>query len=66
VPLVLVTHHVEEITPAFSHALLLREGRVLASGAIRNTLTSNNLSTVFAAPVRLSRSQNRYSLHVTA
>src|ERR1019366_10829615 len=30
--LVLVTHHVEEITPAFTHALLLRPGRVVAAG----------------------------------
>jgi iron complex transport system ATP-binding protein len=30
--LVLVTHHAEEIMPAFTHALLLRGGRVFASG----------------------------------
>src|SRR6266446_2517195 len=30
--LVLVTHHVEEITPVFSHVLVLKGGKVLAAG----------------------------------
>ena len=38
--LVLVTHHVEEIMPAFTHALLLRRGRVHAAGPRRQVLTS--------------------------
>ncbi len=29
---VLVTHHVEEIPPGFTHALLLRDGGIVASG----------------------------------
>ena len=45
--LVLVTHHVEEIPPGFSHALLLREGGVIAAGLLRDTLTSANLSATF-------------------
>ncbi|KXU35583.1 ABC transporter [Cephaloticoccus primus] len=53
--LVLVTHHVEEITPAFTHALLLRKGEVVAAGLRAKTLTSQKLSQVFAADVRLSR-----------
>ena len=32
---VLVSHHVEEIPPGFSHALLLREGTVVAAGPAR-------------------------------
>ncbi|MDR1497068.1 MAG: ATP-binding cassette domain-containing protein [Puniceicoccales bacterium] len=65
VPLVLVTHHVEEIIPAFSHALLLRKGRVLASGTVRDTLTASNLSALFSTPVSLRRSKSRYFLDVT-
>ena len=53
--LVLVTHHVEEIAPIFTHALLLRDGRVLASGPLRNVLTSARLTDTFGAPVRLRR-----------
>jgi iron complex transport system ATP-binding protein len=53
--LVLVTHHVEEITPGFTHALLLKSGRVLAAGARQHVLTSRRLSEVFAARARLVR-----------
>jgi iron complex transport system ATP-binding protein len=60
--LVLVTHHVEEITPAFTHALLLRGGRVLAAGPRDEVLTSRNLSATFGAPLRLHRSGPRYRL----
>jgi iron complex transport system ATP-binding protein len=52
--LVLVTHHVEEITPGFTHALLLKSGRVLAAGRRAKVLTSRNLSSVFNARVRLA------------
>lgn len=60
--LVLVTHHVDEIMPAFTHALLLRRGRVVAAGPRQSVLTSANLSTIFGAPLRLSRRANRYRL----
>lgn len=53
--LVLVTHHVEEITPGFTHALLLRGGRVLAAGARAKVLTSRQLSAAFAEKIRLQR-----------
>lgn len=53
--LVLVTHHVEEITPAFTHALLLRAGQVVAAGPRRSSLTSQTLSKTFAVAVRLQR-----------
>ncbi|MDR1817438.1 MAG: ATP-binding cassette domain-containing protein [Puniceicoccales bacterium] len=65
VPLVLVTHHVEEITPVFTHALLLREGRVLAAGPLRPTLTAGNLSALFDAPARLRKTGGRYALTLT-
>ena len=60
--LVLVTHHVEEITPAFSHTLLLREGRVVAAGPRTVVLTSKNLSTAFGAPLRLTRRRGKLAL----
>jgi iron complex transport system ATP-binding protein len=53
--LVLVTHHVEEITAAFTHALLLREGRVVADGPLAKALTARTLSTAFGASMRLAR-----------
>jgi iron complex transport system ATP-binding protein len=59
--LVLVTHHVEEIPPGFSHALLLREGTVVAQGLLRATLTSENLTKAFGVPLRISHDRGRFS-----
>jgi len=62
---VLVTHHVEEILPEFTHALLLHHGTVAASGLIRSTLTQPNLHKIFDAPLKLSRRAGRYKLEIT-
>jgi iron complex transport system ATP-binding protein len=58
--LVLVTHHVEEIPPGFTHALLLRAGRMVASGLIGQVLTSEHLSATFELPLLLEHSGGRY------
>jgi iron complex transport system ATP-binding protein len=63
--LVLVTHHVEEIMPAFSHVLILKDGRVLAMGKKATVLDSKNLSTAFGSPMKLKRVGGRYELKVT-
>lgn len=60
--LVLVTHHVEEITPAFTHALLLRRGSVVAAGPRGGVLTSANLTRIFGAPLRLRKTGQRCRL----
>jgi iron complex transport system ATP-binding protein len=59
--LVLVTHHVEEIPPGFSHALLLRRGRIVASGPIGEVLTEETLSATFDLPLEVSQTGNRWS-----
>lgn len=64
--LVLVTHHVEEIMPAFTHALLLREGSVHRAGPRERVLTSANLSATFGAPMKLARTGARWRLAVRA
>lgn len=58
---VLVTHHVEEIPDAFTHILLLREGRVLVSGPICSTLTEESLSDCFGLAVTLTHTGGRWS-----
>jgi iron complex transport system ATP-binding protein len=58
--LVLVTHHAEEIMPAFTHALLMREGRVFASGPKLRVVTTRNLSRAFGARVAVRRARGRY------
>lgn len=58
--LVLVTHHVEEIPPGFSHALILSEGQVVAGGLLHDTLTAENLSTAFGQSIALDTIDGRY------
>jgi len=57
---VLVTHHVEEIPPGFSHCLLLSEGQVVAAGLLVDVLTSENLSTAFGQSIALENIDGRY------
>ena len=58
--LVLVTHHVEEIPPGFSHCLILSEGAVVASGLLGDVLTAENLSTAFGQSIALDVIDGRY------
>jgi len=62
--LTLVTHHVEEIMPVFSHALLLKAGTVLANGRKQNVLRSGLLTDAFESSVNLRATNGRYSLTV--
>src|SRR6266404_57781 len=64
--LVLVTHHVEEIMPVFSHALILRAREILAAGRKDSVLTSELLSEAFDAPMRLRKNAGRYALTLSA
>src|SRR6267142_1656621 len=63
--LVLVTHHVEEIMPVFSHALRLRKGEVLAIGEKDNVLTSRLLSQAFETRMQLRTKAGRYQLRLS-
>ncbi|WP_233162678.1 ABC transporter ATP-binding protein [Glycomyces salinus] len=59
--LILVTHHVEEIPPGFTHALVLSAGSVVAAGPLDEALTSETLSKAFGLPLTLSANGGRYS-----
>jgi len=63
-PVILVTHHVEEITPAFTHVLLLKSGCILAAGPRGRVMNSSLLSSAFDARVTLHRRNGRYLLTV--
>ncbi|GAA1479391.1 ABC transporter ATP-binding protein [Nocardioides aestuarii] len=58
---VLVSHHVEEIPPGFTHALLLREGAVVAAGPVDEVVTEEALGATFAMPLVLRREAGRFS-----
>jgi iron complex transport system ATP-binding protein len=59
-PTVLVTHHVDEIPPGFTHVLLMRDGRALAAGPLDETLTAARLSACFGLDLVLERRGDRY------
>ncbi|WP_346619753.1 ABC transporter ATP-binding protein [Blastococcus montanus] len=58
---VLVTHHVEEIPPGYTHALLLREGGIVAAGAADDVLTAEVLSETFGLSLSLTRTDGRFT-----
>ena len=60
VGLLLVTHHLEEVIPEIDRVVLLQNGRVFADGSKTELLTSENLSTLFGAPVQVSREGDFY------
>ena len=57
-PLILVTHHLDEVPPGMTHVLMLRDGNIVASGPIDRTLTSANLSDCFGLPLALKRTDD--------
>jgi iron complex transport system ATP-binding protein len=58
---VLVSHHVEEIPPGFTHALLLRSGAVVAAGPLLEVVTEAHLTETFGMPLVLSREGGRWA-----
>ena len=58
---VLVSHHVEEIPPGFTHALMLREGRVVAQGPLERVVTQEHLSETFGMPLVLRQEDGRFA-----
>jgi len=58
---VLVTHHLEELPASTTHALLLRDGRVLTAGPVAESLTTETISACFDHPIRITRADGRWS-----
>ncbi|MFR9675459.1 ABC transporter ATP-binding protein [Streptomyces sp. TR06-5] len=59
--MLMVTHHVEEIAPGFTHVLMIRQGKVLAAGPLETELTSRNLSRCFGLPLVVERNGDRWT-----
>jgi iron complex transport system ATP-binding protein len=62
--IVVTTHHLEELPPSTTHALLLRDGRVVSAGTAAETLSDDGLSACFGLSVRVDRANGRW--HATA
>ena len=58
---ILVSHHVEEVPPGFTHALMLREGRVVAAGPLPEVMTEQVLGETFAMSLVLTEEDGRYT-----
>ncbi len=59
--MVLVTHHLEEVPPGFTHALALRKGQVVSAGPVAEVLTSETMSQTFGVPLEVTRDRQRFS-----
>ena len=60
-PMVLVTHHIEEIPPGVTHAALMRRGRLVASGPADEVVASGPVSACFDVEVRVERTGDRFT-----
>ena len=58
--LILVTHHIEEIVPEICRVILLRDGRIITTGAKMSVLTAEHLSELFDAPITLEETDGYY------
>jgi iron complex transport system ATP-binding protein len=59
--MIMVTHHVEEIAPGFTHVLMIRQGKVVAAGPLETELSSVNLSRCFGLPLVVERHGDRWT-----
>lgn len=62
--IVLATHYVEEIPPSFTHAIVVKDGEVLASGEIDKVVTSSILSDAYGAKCKVGRKNGRFTLKI--
>ncbi|MFM9015832.1 MAG: ABC transporter ATP-binding protein [Candidatus Nanopelagicus sp.] len=57
---VIVTHHIEEIPSGTSHALLLKDGQVVASGEVNRVISDENLSSAYGIPISVQSQNGRF------
>ncbi|ABM13619.1 MULTISPECIES: ABC transporter ATP-binding protein [Mycolicibacterium] len=63
---ILVTHHLEELPITTTHALLISEGRTVASGPARETISTETVSEAFAHPVVVGFDEGRWTARAKA
>ncbi|MFB5661980.1 ABC transporter ATP-binding protein [Alteribacillus sp. HJP-4] len=57
--LIYVTHHIEEVVPSITHAILLHQGVVTASGKKHEVITEPKLEETFQVPLSLQWENER-------
>lgn len=63
---ILVTHHLEELPTSTTHALLISQGRTVASGPAREVVNTDHVSEAFAHPVIVGFEDGRWSARAKA
>ena len=58
--LILITHHIEEIVPEIQRVILLRAGKIIASGSKQSVLTARHLSQLFGSPIAIEEDEGYY------
>jgi iron complex transport system ATP-binding protein len=58
---ILVSHHVEEIPPGFTHVLMLKQGEVVVAGPVDEAMTEDALTETFGLPLQLAHEDGRWS-----
>lgn len=64
--MIMVTHHVEEIPPGFTHVALVADGAIVSAGPIGSTLTAEALEATFGMTFQLGVVNGRYAAIATA
>jgi iron complex transport system ATP-binding protein len=65
-PMIMVSHHLEDLPTSVTHALLLKDGKVLASGEVGEMLTSEHVSECFGFPIEVHRFGGRWTARAAA
>jgi len=63
---ILVSHHLEELPSTTTHAMLLREGRMVAAGPVDQVLTCALVSEAFGFPIEVERQHGRWAARADA
>jgi len=63
---ILVTHHLEELPTTTTHALLIADGRTVASGSAQDTVTTEHVSAAFSHPIEVGYVDGRWSARTRA
>ncbi len=56
--IIFITQRIEDILPAFTRGMILKEGQILSCGSREEVLTEPNLRRAFDLPIRLIHAQN--------
>ncbi len=60
--IVMVTHHLSDLIPEIERVILMKRGKIVADGAVREVLVESTLSDLFGRPLQLTKRDGYYNL----